>query len=141
MIPNVANDPIIIGTNYSGLGLNLAVNTNAVLNITASNTLKITDVINVNPTGTIVVQDDASIVQINNIPNIGNIQYRRTANVRRQDYVYWSTPVAAFANSAVSPGTNLGYQYKWLPITGGINQFGNWTLANETMVLGKGYCL
>ena len=88
-----------------------------------------------------IIENTGSLVQINPVVNSGNIQYKRTANVRRQDYVYWSTPVAAFANSAVSPGTNLGYQYKWLPITGGINQFGNWTLANETMVLGKGYCL
>ena len=142
VIPNVTNDPIIVGTNYSGLGLNLAVNTNAVLNITATNTLKITDVINVNPTGTIIVQDDASIVQINNITNIGNIQYRRAATVRRQDYVYWSSPVASFASTAVSPGTNLGYQYKWTPtIATNVGEFGNWTYANETMVLGKGYCL
>ncbi|WP_329805754.1 T9SS sorting signal type C domain-containing protein [Flavobacterium facile] len=142
VIPNVANDPIIGGTNYSGLGLNLAVNTDAILNITATNALKITDVINVNPTGTIIVQDDASIVQINNVPNTGNIQYQRNANIRRQDYVYWSTPVANFASNAVSPGTSLGYQYKWTPtIAGNTNQFGNWALANETMVKGKGYCV
>jgi len=141
VVPDTTNDPIIIGTNFTGLGLNLAVNTNAILNITATNTLKITDIINVNPTGTIVVQDDASIVQTNNITNIGNIQYRRVANIRRQDYVYWSSPVAGFSSSAVTPGTSLGYQYKWLPTTAAMNNFGNWTLANETMVRGKGYCL
>ncbi len=142
VIPNVANDPIIGGTNYCGLGLNLAINTDAILNITATNALKITDVINVNPTGTIIVQDDASIVQINNVPNTGNIQYRRAANVRRQDYVYWSSPVTSFASNAVSPGTSLGYQYKWTPtIASNIGEFGNWAFANETMVLGKGYCL
>jgi hypothetical protein len=142
VVPDTTNDPIIGGTNYSGLGLNLAVNTNASLNITATNTLKITDVINVNATGTIVVQDDASIVQINNVPNIGNIQYRRAASIRRQDYVYWSSPVASFASNAVSPGTSLGFQYKWTPtIASNTGEFGNWAFANETMVLGKGYCL
>lgn len=141
VIPDVTNDPIISGTNYSGLGRSLAVNANANLNITATNAVTITNAINVNPTGTIIVQDDASIVQINNVANLGNIQYRRTANIRRQDYVYWSSPVAGFASSAVSPGTSLGYQYKWLPTTGGTNQFGNWALANETMVIGKGYGL
>ncbi|CAM4407688.1 GEVED domain-containing protein [Flavobacterium terrigena] len=142
VVPDTANDPIIGGTSFSGLGLNLAVNTNAVLNITATNTLKITDIINVNATGTIIVQDDASIVQTNNVTNIGNIQYQRAANVRRQDYVYWSSPVSNFASTAVSPGTSLGFQYKWTPtIAGNINQFGNWAFANETMVNGKGYCL
>ena len=28
-----------------------------------------------------------------------------------------------------------------MPTTAGINNFGNWTLSNETMVLGKAYCL
>ncbi|NHM00837.1 GEVED domain-containing protein [Flavobacterium difficile] len=142
VIPDVTNDPVIVGTNFNGLGRSLAVNANAFLNITASNSATITDAINVNPTGTLIVQDDASIIQTNNVPNVGNIQYRRTANVRRQDYVYWSSPVAGFANSAVSPGTGLGFQYKWTPtIPTNTNFFGNWAFANETMVIGKGYCL
>ncbi|CAM4410943.1 T9SS sorting signal type C domain-containing protein [Flavobacterium terrigena] len=142
VIPDTANEPVVGGTNYSALGLNLAVNADASLNVTATNTLKITDVINVNPTGTLIVEDDASIVQINNVTNVGNIQYKRTANVRKHDYVYWSSPVAGFASTAVSPGTSLGYQYDWIPaITGNTNEFGNWRLTNETMVLGKGYCV
>ena len=71
--------------------------------------------------------------------NTGNITYNRTANIRRQDYVYWSSPVAGFNNTAISPTTPTGFQYKWLPTTAGVNNFGNWTYANETMVLGKGY--
>lgn len=142
VIPDTANDPIIGGTNFSGLGRSLAVNANASLNITATNAVTIGNSINVNPSGTIVVQDDASIVQINNVANVGNIEYRRVANIRRQDYVYWSSPVAGFASSAVSPGTNLGYQYKWTPtIATNTNFFGNWALSNETMVLGKGYAI
>lgn len=97
---------------------------------------------NIANNGTLDVLSGGSLVQISDAAvNTGNIRYNRTANIRRQDYVYWSSPVAGFANSAVSPATNLGYQYKWLPTTGGMNNFGNWTFANETMVLGKGYCL
>ncbi|MES2862591.1 MAG: GEVED domain-containing protein [Bacteroidota bacterium] len=142
VIPDTANDPIIGGASFSGLGRSLAVNANATLNITATNAVTITDVINVNSAGTIIVQDDASIVQVNNVANVGNIQYKRTANIRKQDYVYWSSPVSGFASTAVSPGTSLGYQYKWTPtIATNTNGFGNWVLANETMVRGKGYCL
>lgn len=141
VIPNVTNDPIVNGVNYNGLGRSLTVNANASLTITPTNSIRITNAINVNPTGTIIVQDDASIVQINNVTNTGNIQYMRTALIRKQDYVYWSSPVSNFASNAVSPGTGLGFQYKWLPTTAATNNFGNWTYANETMILGKGYCV
>jgi len=140
VIPDTANDPIIIGTNFTGLGRSLAVNANATLTITATNAVTITDAINVNPSGNIIVLDDASIVQVSNVANTGNIEYRRSANIRRQDYVYWSSPVTGFASSAISPGTSLGFQYKWTPtIATNTNGFGNWALANETMVRGKGY--
>lgn len=140
VIPDTANDPIISGTSYSGLGKSLAVNANATLNITATNAVTITDAINVNAAGNIVVQDDASIVQVNNVVNTGNIDYQRIANIRKLDYVYWSSPVTGFANSAISPSTSLGYQYKWTPtIASNTNGFGNWVAANETMVRGKGY--
>lgn len=140
VIPDTANDPIISGASYSGLGRSLAVNANATLNITASNAVTIGNAINVNPSGNIIVQDDASIVQINNVTNTGNIQYMRTANIRRQDYVYWSSPVSGFSNSAISPGTPAGFQYKWTPTIGtNTNGFGNWALSNENMIAGKGY--
>ncbi|CAM4437389.1 putative Ig domain-containing protein [Flavobacterium terrigena] len=97
---------------------------------------------NITNNGILDVLSDGSLVQISDAGvNTGNIRYYRTANIRKQDYVYWSSPVASFASNAVSPGTSLGYQYKWLPTTTGTNNFGNWAFANETMVLGKGYCL
>jgi hypothetical protein len=113
---------------------------NATRNLTVSTNGYVEVQNNITNNGTLDVLNNGSLVQISDAGvNIGNINYKRTANVRKQDYVYWSSPVAGFVNSAVSPGTNLGYQYKWLPTAGGINNFGNWTNANETMVLGKGY--
>lgn len=109
------------------------------LELFSGRNLTVTDFIKVETGATFNVQNSANLVQINNVTNTGNIAYKRNTNVRRQDYIYWSSPVADFASNAVSPGTNLGYQYKWTPTIGG--NFGNWTLVNETMVLGKGYCL
>jgi len=141
-IATTANRPSEINTvGSSAFGKTLDVKNNGVLRLYPSNNLTITDNIIVGATGTLNMENSSNLVQISNVANTGNIIMRRTANIRRQDYVYWSSPVASFANSAVSPGTNLGYQYKWLPTTAGINNFGNWTLSNETMVLGKGYCL
>lgn len=142
IIPPAPNTSNVIGTNYNGFGKTLQVIDGGSLTVNPSNTLTITDQVEVRDATCIFnIENTGSLIQVNNVPNIGNITYRRTANIRRQDYVYWSAPVAGFANNAVSPGTNLGFQYKWLPTTGGFNNFGNWTLSNETMVLGKGYCL
>jgi hypothetical protein len=116
----------------------LTVNATRTLTISSGGYVEVQN--NITNNGTLEVLSDGSLVQISDVAvNTGNIRYNRATNIRRQDYVYWSSPVAGFANSAISPGTNLGYQYKWLPTTGGTNNFGNWTYANETMVLGKGY--
>ena len=140
LIPNTTNKPIVSG-GVPAVACSVNIQSGGLLTVNAANAITVTNAVNVAAGGNMIIENTGSLVQINNVVNSGNIQYKRTATVRRQDYVYWSSPVANFANSAVSPGTSLGYQYKWLPITGGINQFGNWTYANETMVKGKGYCL
>lgn len=139
VIPDTANDPIIIGTNYNGLGLNLTIDNNANLTITSNNDLTITDWININTTGDLILQNSASLIQINNDVNQGTMHMTRTANIRKLDYVYWSSPVADFSVNTISPGTT-GYKYKWTPtIPSNVNGFGNWVAANENMGLGKGY--
>ena len=139
VIADTANDPVISGTNFNALGLNLTINNNATLTVTTDNYLTITDWVNINTTGDLIMQNGASLVQINNDSNQGTMHMTRTANIRNLDYVYWSSPVTSFNINNVSPGTN-GYKYKWVPtIPSNTNGFGNWTAANETMSLGKGY--
>ena len=139
VIPDTANDPIISGTNYNGLGLNLTIQNNANLTVTTNNDLTITDWININTSGDLILQNSASLLQINNDVNQGTMHMTRTANIRKLDYVYWSSPVSNFSINNVSPGTT-GYKYKWIPtIPSNTNGFGNWTGVNENMVLGKGY--
>lgn len=139
VIADTANDPIISGTNFNGLGLNLTIDNNATLTVNPDNYLTITDWININTTGDLVLQNSASLIQINNNANQGTMHMTRTANIRKLDYVYWSSPVTSFNLSSVSPGTN-GYKYKWTAtIPSNINGFGNWNNANEIMTLGKGY--
>ncbi|SEP80285.1 beta strand repeat-containing protein [Flavobacterium urocaniciphilum] len=140
LIPNTTNKPII-SSGSAAYACSINIQSGGILTVNPGNSITVTNAVNVAAGGNMIIENTGSLVQINNVTNSGNIQYKRTANIRRQDYVYWSTPVAGFANSAVSPGTSLGYQYKWLPTTAAVNNFGNWTYANETMVLGKGYCL
>lgn len=139
VIPDTANDPIVSGTNFNALGLNLTIDNNATLTITPDNAITITDWVNINTTGDLVLQNSASLIQINDDANQGTMHMTRTANIRKLDYVYWSSPVTSFGLSNVSPGTT-GNKYKWIPtIPSNTNGFGNWVGANENMVLGKGY--
>lgn len=140
VIPNTANDPIISGASYDALGLNLTIENGAVLTVNATNDIIINDWVNINAGGDLQLNNSASLIQVNNNPNTGTMHMNRTVNMRRLDYVYWSSPVTSFASSAISPGTPTSYIYKWTPTIGtNINGFGNWALGNENMVVGKGY--
>lgn len=140
-IQDVPNDAIISGTNYNGVCYNLKVRDNALLDIYSTNNLVVTDKITVEPSGIFRLNNSSNLVQINNVANIGNIQHLRNVNVRRQDYVYWSSPVASFPLGSLSTGTSTAYLYKWLPSTTRpyASNFGNWSNTTENMVLGKGY--
>ena len=143
--PTLTKAAIIDGTYITATNGNfsccsLTVNATRTLTISSGGYVEVQN--NITNNGTLDVLSDGSLVQISDAAvNTGNINYNRTATIKRLDYVYWSSPVAGFSNSAISSGTPLGYQYKWLPttVTGRLSDFGNWTYANETMVLGKGY--
>lgn len=88
--------------------------------------------------GTLIVENNGSLVQLDDYAvNTGNASVRRTANIRRLDYVYWSSPVIDFPVLSISTGTPASNVFKWLPTISG--NFGNWTTTNENMVQGKGY--
>ena len=115
----------------------LTVRPSGVLNIHPGNDLTVTDAVTVDAGGTFNIENSGSLIQVNNVANTGNILMKRNVNVRKLDYVYWSSPVANFGLSNIS---TTSYRYKWIPtIAGNVNGYGNWTTANETMVLGKGY--
>ena len=136
IIPDTTNDPIISPANH-GDGLNLRVDADANLTIQPDGTLTVVDFIYTNPTANFTLENDASLIQVNDVANTGNINVERTANIRNTDYVFWSTPVIDFPVSSISPSTPLGFIYQWLPTTA--NTYGDWDYANENMIEGKGY--
>lgn len=136
IIPDTSNDPIISSANH-GNGLNLSIYANAELTIQPDGTLTIVDFINTDPTANFTLKNDASLIQVNDVANSGNINVERTTNIRKTDYVFWSTPVLDFPLTSISPTTSTGFIYQWLPTTGNI--YGNWIYANENMINGKGY--
>ncbi len=168
VIPVTGNDPVIYDNDH-GDGLNLTIETGATLTLTSdtnnnnlASSLTIQDYIEIQGTGELIVQNDASLIQVYDSStsvapsqiNSGNIELYRNTSIRQTDYVYWSSPVQGFDVSNVYGAfTPSGYIYQWTPTvptgtftpgvlpTGGIPIcYGNWNpLSSGTMTLGKGY--
>ncbi|QBZ96628.1 fibronectin type III domain-containing protein [Flavobacterium sangjuense] len=151
VIPNTTNKPIVSGTSYKALAGTLAVYANAKLTINSSNSIVVTDWVNVNAPGEFQINDSASLVQINNVSNTGNIVYKRTApSIKGSDYVYWSSPVLNQDMGTIYDATfaySSGYKYQWNTTvnngngaSGNIGQ-GNWQAASGVMARAKGYII
>jgi hypothetical protein len=126
-IPNSAVDPIMSGAT-TGLGLNLTVANGGLLTQQGNSAITITEDVDVETGGVYNMEDSSSLIQIDNVANTvdGIFTMARTANIRQNDYVYWSSPVTAFNIENISPGTPNGYKYDWTPTAfQGIGPFGN----------------
>ena len=97
--------------------------------------------------GAFNIKNTGSLVQTNNVMNSGNINMERIANLRLQDYCYWSSPVGnllagTFPVQSVSPLTPAGYIFKWGTTTTNPNGGqGNWVSTTENMIPATGYIL
>lgn len=136
----IDNNSSISGVNYQAYAKDISIRPTGNLDIKTGNSLTVKEIVNVNPNGILELQNAASLIQIDNVSNLGNIIMRRNTNVRKTDYVYWSSPVANFASSSVSPATSTNLIWKWNPTIDGIH-YGTWESANEIMALGKGYII
>lgn len=141
----VLNESYDTGINGSFDCCTLEVKSLKILNI-ATNTFVNVD-LNIINDGTITIKNSGSLVQINDSSvntGTGSVSLDRIATIKRNDYVYWSTPTfnsltgKGSAITTVSAGTPTSFIYKWIPTqTGGI--YGNWINTTEEMIIGKGY--
>ena len=140
VIPVTSNNPVLLNS-PNGVGYNLAVYNGAQLTVNSNNSVTITDKVTVQPTGIFTINNSASLIQINNILNSGNIIYKRTSlNIRTLDYVYWSSPVANFNISNIVSPYAFGPIYHWNTTVANSNGGqGTWLNFSGTMVAGKGY--
>lgn len=115
----------------------LSLTESAVLEVEGGGTLEVTDAISVHPDAELILRDEASLVQINDVNNTGNvISQKNTAPMKRYDFTYWSSPVAGQTLYNLSPGTLSDKFYSFSPI------IGNWVAhlnGTQTMEEGKGY--
>ncbi|WP_298223860.1 hypothetical protein [Flavobacterium sp.] len=90
--------------------------------------------------GTLTFENNASLVQVNNVTNFGSINYKRSSTaMRKYDYTYWSSPVDYQILANFSPST-LSDKYFWFDTV----QY-NWSAvaapAITPMDIGKGYII
>ena len=132
---------VIFNANYSSTGnlsaCSVVVNTGATVTFNSNHTLTVENAVNVSG-GALTFENNASLVQVSNAVNTGNITYKRnTTPMRRFDYTYWSSPVAPQTLFALSPNT-LSDKYFFYNTT--IN---NWQAipSSNLMVAGMGYII
>ncbi|UPT71527.1 MAG: hypothetical protein M0D53_03930 [Flavobacterium sp. JAD_PAG50586_2] len=142
IIPQVGNGFYpVVSVAPNAVGYNLNVYNNASLTVNSNQNITITDRVTVQTNGLFTLNNSASLIQINNILNSGNIIYKRESpNIRTLDYVYWSSPVANFnINNIVIPYA-FGPIYHWNTTLANANGGqGTWQSFSGNMTAGKGY--
>ena len=140
------NQRLVFGTDYTNandvdlLGCSCQVTGSTVVTIKSGRTLKIENGVEVQPNATLIFENNASLVQINDAAvNLGNINYKRhTAPVKRYDFTYWSSPVAGQMMKALSPNTLGDKYYSYNPTSGWKIEYNGGVLPMEP---GKGYII
>ncbi|WP_163409262.1 T9SS sorting signal type C domain-containing protein [Flavobacterium ajazii] len=128
-----ADDKIVFEGNYT-LSTNLTgcsctVNSGNVV-VSSGVTLTITNAVTVTG-GTFTFENNASLVQINNVGNSGAITYKRISQpMKNFDYTYWSSPVAGQTFVALSPNT---LSDKYMSFTGTA-----WKSESPSSIMDKG---
>ena len=121
----------------------VVVNTGVNVTINSGNTLIVNGAVTVNGTGSLIIQNNAGLRQINDgAINTGNIIVRRVATPTiRLDYTAWSSPVVGQQLQAFSPNTVSTRFYQYL-YTGTTTPTAYQSVNSTTNFLaGKGYMI
>lgn len=142
VIPNVANDAVIMGSGYIGYAKNITVLNGGELEIEPSNSVVVEDALAVNAGGDVEIYNNASLVQVNNVANTGTVRLQRiTQPMYRFDYTYWNSPMVmgTYTLGNLSPNTQYDKYYSWNPTNAGGN--GNWIQESTATIMNpsKGY--
>lgn len=138
IILDVANDPIISGTNFKAYCFSITIQSPGSLTVNSTNSITVTDLIKIESGGSLTFENNASLIQVNNASNTGKITYKRTTSVlaNNYDFVYWGSPVNDQKLGAIWMASNWNDTfYNFNP------SINNWdrNYAADSMIPGKGY--
>ncbi len=83
----------------------LIVNGSSVINFASGKNLTLGGIVTVAASSTLTLENNANLIQTGAGTNVGNIIVKRNTSMKRLDYTYWSSPVAAQNVMAFSPAT------------------------------------
>lgn len=142
----IPDDCIISGSGYDAYARNLKVRSTGNLELQSDNNITVTEWVHVNAGGIFDIRDSASLIQIDNDVNLGNVRIQRdTQPIYRYDYTYWSSPLTTASGYKLldlSPDTLGDKFFSWQSTVANGN--GNWILENATstdMINGIGYAI
>lgn len=109
----VVNGNLTVTTSLEGCSLTINSGT---VSVQPGAYVSINGIVTVNAPGTLVFEDNSSLIQNLDVANVGVITYKRkTTPVKRYDYTYWSTPVKNQILANFSPETLSDKYYWWDP--------------------------
>jgi hypothetical protein len=116
-----ATKKVIFAANYTSTGdmeaCSIEVQATRTVTIASGHTLTVSNevtVLGTPATTNLIFQNNASLIQLNNTVNSGSIRYIRNATpMVRNDYTYWSSPVAGQVLNVFSPLTNPSRYYRF----------------------------
>ncbi|MDD5148851.1 MAG: T9SS sorting signal type C domain-containing protein [Flavobacterium sp.] len=113
---------VIIASDFTAIAdlsaCSLDITGTAVVSVPTGFNFNISGAVTVAPTASLTFENDANLVQIDNVANAGNITVKRNSSpLIRQDYTLWSSPVAGQQLLAFSPATLINRFYIYNPTT------------------------
>ncbi|WP_034061620.1 GEVED domain-containing protein [Lacinutrix jangbogonensis] len=128
----IPDETIISGTSFNAYARNLTIKNTGDLQIESGNSLTVTEWIHVDTNGVFNISDSASLLQIDNDANTGEVRILRNSQpMYRYDYTYWASPLTSASGyllDDLSPNTLADKFYSWIPTVSGGH--GDWTGEN-----------
>lgn len=116
----------------------IKVNGNAVVTIPSGFNFTVYGKITVAPTASLTFENNANLIQVNNVQNQGNITVKRNSNaLMRLDYTMWSSPVLGQQLQSFSPATSTNRFYTYNSTTDKYNAL----TPTTNFEVGKGYLI
>ncbi len=149
------NDHAVILSNYVAsiqgdlAGCSLTVDNNAIVTMSAQNNLTLRGKLNI-ISGNVIIENNANLVQYNDIANTGNITVKRnSSNLFRLDYSLWSSPVVGAqtllnfspltTQASAGPPAVASRFYVYNALTNTYNN--SFNPASTSFASGKGYLI
>jgi YDG domain/MBG domain (YGX type) len=131
------HQPEITGGGMVSVG-SLTIQDEAEMVVTSGNNLMVMNAVNVIEDGSLVIEENANLIQDADVDNSGEITvYKKSAPMFRLDYEMWSSPVAGETLIGFSPMTNVTRFYQYNPVSDAFA-----TVAGETPFgEGRGYLI